>query len=98
MTLVGQSNISTNPEHSYQYLFMIPINLSSLLWSVLDRTLLNYLIERLQSKSLGETWSTTSLPLLPGRLWPEMVAPFRILFMGKIEVWNLLCVQTNDLC
>ena len=28
---------------------------------------------------------TTSLPLLPGALWPGVVAPDRVLSMGQIE-------------
>ena len=31
---------------------------------------------------LWGTWSTHSLPLLPGPLWPRMVAPDRVLSMG----------------
>ena len=41
-----------------------------------------------------ELWgmqSTPSLPLLPGPLLPRMVAPDRVLSMGKIE---LDCVLT----
>ena len=30
-------------------------------------------------------WSTTSLPLLPGPLWPGVVAPDSILYMGQTE-------------
>ena len=30
-------------------------------------------------------WSTLSLPLLPGPLWPAVVAPDRILSMGQIK-------------
>ena len=35
-----------------------------------------------------ELWgmqSTLSLPLLPGQLWPGVVAPDRVLSMGQIE-------------
>ena len=31
---------------------------------------------------LGGMWSTSSLPLLPGSLWPGVVAPDRALSMG----------------
>ena len=31
---------------------------------------------------LWEMWNTPSLPLLPGPLWPGMVAPDRALSMG----------------
>ena len=48
-------------------------------------------------------WSTHSLPLLLGPLWPEMVVPIRVLSMGLTELFNDLlylklfnCVQTND--
>ena len=34
-------------------------------------------------------WSTPSLSLLPGPLWPRMVAPDKVLCMGQIE---LICV------
>ena len=36
-------------------------------------------------------WSALSLPLLPGPLWPGMVAPDRVLSMGYIEVTAYLC-------
>ena len=35
---------------------------------------------------LWEMQSTPSLPLLPGSLWPSVVAFDRILFMGQIEL------------
>ena len=31
-------------------------------------------------------WSVPSLPLLPGLLWPEVMAPDRVLSMGQIEL------------
>ena len=31
-------------------------------------------------------WSTSSLPSLPGPLWPGVVAPDRALSMGQIEL------------
>ena len=36
-------------------------------------------------------WSTLSLPLLPNPLWPGMVAPDWVLFMGQIE--QTVCKQ-----
>ena len=35
-------------------------------------------------------WSTSSLPLLPGPLWPRVVAPDTVLSMDQIEqtVWK----------
>ena len=42
--------------------------------------------------------STPSLPLLPGPLWSEVVAPDRVLSMGQIELFDYLnYVLTNDL-
>ena len=35
---------------------------------------------------LWELQRTPSLPLLPGLLWPRVVAPDRVLFMGQIEL------------
>ena len=35
-------------------------------------------------------WSTPSLPLLPGPLWPVVVAPVRVLSMGQIELSCIL--------
>ena len=35
--------------------------------------------------------STPSLPLLPGPLWPGVVAPDRALYMGLIELMAYLC-------
>ena len=48
---------------------------------------------------IWEMWNTSSLPLFPGSLWPEVVAPVRgVLSMGQIELFEYLnCVQTNDL-
>ena len=34
-------------------------------------------------------WSTPSLPLLPGPLWPGVVAPDRVLSKGKIELFDI---------
>ena len=44
-----------------------------------------------------EVWgmqSTPSLPLLPGPLWPRMVAPDRVLSMGQTE--QTVCKQMTD--
>ena len=38
---------------------------------------------------LWEMWSTTSLPSLPGPLWSGVVAPGRVLSMGRIEVFDI---------
>ena len=48
-----------------------------------------------------ELWgkkSTPSLPLLPGLLWPRVVAPVRVLSMHQIELFNHLtvCKQMTD--
>ena len=49
-----------------------------------------------------ELWgmrSTPSLPLLPGSLWPRVVAPDSVLCMGQIEInwisWNITVVTFN---
>ena len=54
-----------------------------------------------------EMQSTPSLPLLPGPLWPRVVAPYRVLSMGQIElncvlilnriVWNRTVFTFNCL-
>ena len=38
-------------------------------------------------------WSTTSLPLLPGPLWLEIVATDRALHMGYIELNCILMLN-----
>ena len=38
-------------------------------------------------------WSTPLLPLLRGPLWPEAVAPDRVLFMGQIELFDIQTVR-----
>ena len=38
-------------------------------------------------------WSTPLLPLLPGPLWPGMVAPDRVLSMGQIELNCILMLN-----
>ena len=47
-------------------------------------------------KVMLELWrmqSTSSLPLLPGPLWPRMVAPDRALSMGYIELNGILMLN-----
>ena len=39
-------------------------------------------------------WISPSLPLLPGPLWPRVVAPDRVLSMGQIE--QTVCKQMTD--
>ena len=39
-------------------------------------------------------WSTPSLPLLLGSLWPRVVAPDRVLSMGQME--QTVCKQMTD--
>ena len=34
-------------------------------------------------------WNIPSLPLLPGPLWPEVVAPDRVLSIGQIEFFDI---------
>ena len=34
-------------------------------------------------------WSILSLPLLPGPLWPGVVAPDRVLSMGQIHLFDI---------
>ena len=46
---------------------------------------------------MQELWgirSTPSLPLFPGSLWPGVVAPDRVLFMGQIDL-NCICAKLN---
>ena len=50
-------------------------------------------------------YNTYFLPLRPGPLWPGVVAPVGIQFMGQIELFNHLFygelfedVETNDYC
>ena len=38
--------------------------------------------------NIREVWSTASLPLLPGLLWPGVVAPDRVLSMGQIDLFK----------
>ena len=45
--------------------------------------------EALVMFELSGMWSTLSLPLLPGPLWPGVVAPDRVLAMGQIELFDI---------
>ena len=45
-----------------------------------------HLIMKLQFLSYGECGVTTTLPLLPGSLWPRVVVPISIPSMGQIDV------------
>ena len=38
-------------------------------------------------------WSTHSLPFLPGPLWPGVVAPDWVLYMGQIELNRVLMLN-----
>ena len=38
---------------------------------------------------IWKMWSTLSLPLLPGLLWPRVVTPDRVLSMGYIELFDI---------
>ena len=38
---------------------------------------------------LWGTQNTSSLPLLPGPLWPGVVAPDRVISMGQIELLDI---------
>ena len=38
---------------------------------------------------LWRVWSTPSLPLFPGSLWPRMAATDRVLSMGQIELFDI---------
>ena len=42
---------------------------------------------------LWEMQSTPSLPSLPGPLWPRVVAPDRVLFMGQVELNSVLMLN-----
>ena len=42
---------------------------------------------------LREMWSTPSLPLLPGPLWPGLVAPDRVLSVGQIKLNCILMLN-----
>ena len=37
----------------------------------------------------GRMLHTPLLPLLPGPLWPGVVAPDRVLFIGQIELFDI---------
>ena len=54
-----------------------------------------------EAQGILQFWGQRTIPLfplLPGPLWPEIVAPDRVLAMSEIELIELNCVQTNDLC
>ena len=38
--------------------------------------------------------SNPSLPLLPGPLWPGVIAPDRVLSMGIIELISIVSIRT----
>ena len=40
-------------------------------------------------KIWGVWWSTPSLESLPGPLWPGVVASYRVLSMGQIELFDI---------
>ena len=42
-----------------------------------------------QVLELWGMWSTPLLPLLPGLLWPRVVASDRVLYMGQIEQFDI---------
>ena len=44
---------------------------------------------------LWEMWSTRSFPLLPGPLWPVVVAPDRVLSIGQIEEIDIKTLYFN---
>ena len=66
--------------------------------STLDMTQNNQMV-RLQFWSFRGMWSTPSLPLLPGSLWPDIVVPLRLLSMGQIELFDHLtmCKQMKQI-
>ena len=37
----------------------------------------------------GGMWSNPSLPLLPGQLWPGLVAPARVIYGSNKTAWHL---------
>ena len=45
--------------------------------------------EALVMLELKGMWSTPSLSLIPGSLWPGVVAPDRVLSMGQIELFDI---------
>ena len=68
----------------------LQINKNSTSTSVLHMTLNNLIASQ-------GIWSTPSLRLLLGSLWPGVVAPDTILSGGQIELFDdLNCVQTSD--
>ena len=67
--------------------------------SVLDMTLNNLMLRFQWCWSFGGMWSTSSLTLLPGPLWPGVVAPDRVLSVCRIELnwiaWNRAVLTFN---
>ena len=45
--------------------------------------------EALVMPELWGMWGTPSLPLLPGPLWPGVVAPEKVLSKGQIELFDI---------
>ena len=46
------------------------------------------------SLNIWRMWRTLSLPLLPGSLWPGVVAPDKFLSIGQVE--QTVCKQIAD--
>ena len=57
--------------------------------SVLDMTLNKFYGEAPVMLELRRMLSNISLPLFPGPLWPEVVAPDRVLSLGQIELFDI---------
>ena len=60
--------------------------------SPLPKSVLFVILNNLMVAVILELWgkcSTPSMPLLPGTLWPGVVAPDRILSMGQIKLFNI---------
>ena len=47
---------------------------------------------------IREVWSTSLLPLLPGRLWLEVVVPVIDPSMGQIELSRIFLFNKNTWC
>ena len=41
------------------------------------------------AQELSAMWSTPLLPLLPGPLWPGVIAPDRVLPVGQVELFDI---------
>ena len=61
--------------------------------SILYMTLKNLMVRIQLFWNFEECRVPTSLPLLPGPLWSEVVVPDRILFMSQIELNNELMLN-----